>query len=86
MLKEAYHRKEDGDVKERLVLVMGVRADGIIALEASEELHRTKGGHRSGSRDLNRGLEGLRDKPREGSHSFTILGHLANWCASRHPY
>ncbi len=66
-LEEAYHMEEDGDVKERLLLVMRVKSDCIMASEASRELHRTKGW---ASKWLNRfeeeGLEGLKTRERSG--------------------
>ena len=43
LLEEVYHSEEDGDVKERMLLVMRVRSDGVLASEACKELHRTKG-------------------------------------------
>jgi putative transposase len=67
VLEEAYHREEDGDVKERMLLVMRVRSDGVVASEVCEELRRTKGW---ASKWLNRfdeeGLEGLKTKERSG--------------------
>jgi len=66
-LEEVYHGEEDGDVKERLLLVMRVRSDGIIASEACRELHRTKGW---ASKWLDRfdeeGIDGLKTKDRSG--------------------
>ncbi len=67
VLEEAYHGEEDGDVKERMLLVMRVRSDGVTASEACRELHRTKGW---ASKWLNRfeehGIEGLETKERGG--------------------
>ena len=54
ILEEAYHRGEDGDVKERLLLVMRVKSDCVMASEASKELHRTRGLNWWGRPDLNR--------------------------------
>jgi len=66
-LEEAYHMEQDGDVKERLLLAMRVKSDCVTALEASKELHRTKGW---ASKWLNRfeeeGLEGLKTRERSG--------------------
>ncbi|MCL4519897.1 MAG: helix-turn-helix domain-containing protein, partial [Thaumarchaeota archaeon] len=67
VLEEAYHGEEDGDVRERMLLAMRVRLDGVLASEACKELHRTKGW---ASKWLNRfdeeGLEGLKTKERSG--------------------
>ncbi len=67
VLEEAYHGEENGDAKERMLLVMRVRSEGVTASEACKELHRTKGW---ASKWLNRfeedGIEGLKTKKRSG--------------------
>lgn len=67
LLEEAYHREEDGDGKERMLLVMRVRSDGVMASEASKELHSTKGwASKWLSRFDEEGLEGLKTRERDG--------------------
>lgn len=67
VLEETYQGEKDGDVKERMLLIMRVRSDGVMASEVCEELHRTKGW---ASKWLNRfeeeGLEGLKTRERSG--------------------
>jgi transposase len=67
LLGEAYHKEEDGDVKERVLLVMRVRSDGIMASEACRELHRTKGWASKWIRRFDEeGIEGLKTRERSG--------------------
>lgn len=67
VLEEAYHGEEDGDVKERMLLVMRVRSDGVLASEACKELHRTKGwASKWLTRFDKKGLDGLRTRERSG--------------------
>ena len=67
LLERAYRQEEDPQVKERLLLVLRVRGDGVTAAQAAREVHRTKAW---ASKWLKRfdsyGLEGLKDDLRSG--------------------
>lgn len=69
-LEELYRGEEDPSVRERLLLLLRVEGDGMIPARVAKELHRSRfwtsfwlGRYRE------EGVEGLRDKPREGRPS-----------------
>ncbi len=66
-LERAYREEEDPDVRERMLLVLRVKGDGVNPSKVSRELHRTKPW---ASKWLKRfqikGVDGLRTMPRSG--------------------
>lgn len=66
-LEQAYRREEDPAVKERLLLVLRVRGDGVVAAQAAREVHRTRAWASKWLKRLHtHGLDGLKDGPRGG--------------------
>ena len=67
LLEQAYRSEDDPNVKERLLLVIRVRDDGVVSSCVAGELHRTKPW---ASKWLKRfeaeGIDGLKDRPRSG--------------------
>jgi putative transposase len=69
-LEDLYRREDDPDVKERLLLVLRVEGDGMVAARVAKELHRSKFWASFWlARYREEGLGGLSDKPREGRPS-----------------
>ena len=71
-LDQAYRTEQDGDVKERILLVRRVRLDGMDASKVAErELNRTRWWAYKWLKrfDKQGGLEGLKDLPRKGRPS-----------------
>ncbi len=67
LLEGAYRREGDPQVKERLLLVLRVRGDGVTAAQAAREVHRTRAWASKWLRRFERyGLDGLKDAPRSG--------------------
>lgn len=66
-MEQAYRSEDDPDVKERLLLVLRVKGDGVIASRVSEELHRTKPWASKWLKRLEaEGVDGLKDRARSG--------------------
>ena len=67
LLEQAYRSEDDPNVKERLLLVIRGRDDGVVSSCVAGELHRTKPW---ASKWLKRfeaeGIDGLKDRPRSG--------------------
>jgi len=69
-LEKAYRDEEDADVKERMLLVLRVKHDGVKPSKASRELHRTKAwASKWLKRFPSEGIDGLRTRPRSGRPS-----------------
>ena len=67
LLERAYRQEGDPQVKERLLLVLRVRGDGVTAAQASREVHRTKAWASKWLKRFERyGLDGLKDAVRSG--------------------
>lgn len=67
MLEDAYEREKDADVRLRILLVMRVLLDGVMAIQASQELHRVRSWATKWLRRFEEGgLEGLRTKWSDG--------------------
>jgi len=74
LLEQAYKQEKDPDVKERLLLVLRVKYDGVSAAQAARELHRTKPWASKLLKKFElQGLEGLKTAPRSGRQWFGIL-------------
>ena len=66
-LEALYRKEEDPRVKERLLLVVRVEGDGQIPAHVASELHRSRPWTSYWlERFREEGVDGLRDKPREG--------------------
>jgi len=69
-LKELYRKEEDAKVRERLLLILRVEADGVIPASAAKELHRSRPWASYWlERFSKEGLNGLKDRPRSGRPS-----------------
>lgn len=67
-LEQAYRSETDGRVKERMLLIMLVKIDGVIAAHAAKQLHRVKSwAYKWLERYDKQGIDGLKDKHRTGS-------------------
>jgi len=67
LLEQAYRQEGDPHAKERLLLVLRVRVDGVTAAQAAREVHRTKAWASKWLKKFERyGLDGLKDAPRSG--------------------
>ena len=66
-LSHYYKSESESKVKERLLLVLRVKGDGVIAARAAKELHRSRtwASDRLARYDK-KSLDGLRDKPKTG--------------------
>lgn len=66
-LEQAYRSEEDPAVKERLLLVLRVRGDGVVAAQAARDVHRTRAWASKWLKRLHaHGVDGLKDRPRGG--------------------
>jgi transposase len=67
VLESAYKGEKDGDVRERLLLVLRVEVDGVRPARAVKELHRTRAWATKWLRRFREeGLDGLRTRKRSG--------------------
>jgi transposase len=67
VLESAYKGEKDGDVRERLLLVLRVEVDGVRAARAVRELHRTRAWATKWLRRFQEEeLDGLRTRRRSG--------------------
>ncbi len=67
-LEQAYRSETNGRIKERMLLVMFVKVDGVIAAHAAKQLHRAKSwAYKWLERYDKDGIDGLKDKHRTGS-------------------
>ncbi|GIU71235.1 MAG: hypothetical protein KatS3mg003_0735 [Candidatus Nitrosocaldaceae archaeon] len=70
-LERAYKNERDARVKERMLLIIRIKKDGILPAHAAKELHRAKSwAYKWLYRYEIEGIEGLRDKPRSGRPSL----------------
>ena len=66
-LDKAYNYERDADVKERILLVRRVLTDKQHIESVAQELHKSRAwAYKWFKRYIDRGLEGLKDKPRSG--------------------
>ena len=66
-LDKAYKYERDADVKERILLVRRVLADKQHIESVAQELHKSRAwAYKWYKRYIDKGLEGLKDKPRSG--------------------
>lgn len=67
MLEQAYRREEDPNVKERLLLVLRVKGDGVVASRVAGELHRTRPWAGKWLKRFEaEGIDSLKDRSRSG--------------------
>jgi len=67
VLEEAYNRERDGEVRERILLVLRVKGDDVRPARAARELHKTRPWATKWLRRFEEeGLAGLRTRSRSG--------------------
>jgi transposase len=70
-LAKAYRNEHDTHVKERLLLILRISSDKQHIESVASELHRSRAwSYKWFKRYNDKGLDGLRDKPRIGRPSF----------------
>lgn len=66
-MSHIYRKQSDPKVKERLLLILKVKGDGVIPARAAKELHRSRTWASEWlARYDNDGIDGLKDKPKTG--------------------
>jgi putative transposase len=66
-MSQIYRKESDPKVKERLLLILKIKGDGVIPARAAKELHRSRTWASEWlERYDNDGIDGLKDKPKTG--------------------
>ena len=69
-MSHIYRKESDSKVKERLLLILRVKGDGVIPARAARELHRSRTWASEWlARYDSDGVDGLKDKPKTGRPS-----------------
>jgi transposase len=67
--ERVYRAQKDARVKERMLLVLNVAYQGMVAAHVAREIHKSKGWASQWlKRHREEGLEGLMDRPKGGRH------------------